>query len=157
MSTDLNSGFHKEASVKKHSKSYFKNLGHLSLYHEFPAFKSMLTHGKNPVIVLNEAKKDSLLALELHDKKFVIISTQDEQGSSNWFYLVQQGIRFNYLFEGYYTSEMLTLKSFALNTKDNRNQQNKDQKKSTVMWCKALLTAQSPSSGFAQSSKCVLN
>ena len=129
MSTDLNSGFHKEASVKKHSKSYFKNLGHLSLYHEFPAFKSMLTHGKNPVIVLNEAKKDSLLALELHDKKFVIISTQDEQGSSNWFYLVQQGIRFNYLFEGYYTSEMLTLKSFALNTKDNRNQQNKDQKK----------------------------
>lgn len=129
MASDLSSGPPNEASAKKNSKSYFKNLGHLSLYHEYPAFKSMLTHGKNPVIVLNEAKKDSLLALELHDRKFVIISTQEEQGSSNWFYLVQQGIRFNYLFEGYYTSEMLTLKSFALNTKDNRNQQNKDQKK----------------------------
>jgi len=126
MATDMNQGVSTPSSLKK---NYFKNLGHLNLYHEFPSFKTMLTHGKNPIIVLNEAKKDVLIALELQDRKFVIVSTQEEQGSSNWFYLVQQGIRFNYLFDGYYTSEMLTLKSFALNAKENRNQLNKDQKK----------------------------
>ena len=89
-----------DSPLKRNSKNYFKNLGHLNQYHEFPEFKSRLTHGKNPVIVLNETKKDSLVALELHDQKFIIVSTQDEQGSANWFYLVQQGIRFNYLFEG---------------------------------------------------------
>jgi type II secretory ATPase GspE/PulE/Tfp pilus assembly ATPase PilB-like protein len=117
-----------DSPLKRNSKNYFKNLGHLNQYHEFPEFKSRLTHGKNPVIVLNETKKDSLVALELHDQKFIIVSTQDEQGSANWFYLVQQGIRFNYLFEGYYTCEALTLKSFAQQIKDNRNQQTKDQK-----------------------------
>ena len=118
-----------ELSLKRNAKNYFKNLGHLNLYHEFPEYKSILTHGKNPVIVLNESKKDSLVALELQDQKFIIVSTQEEQGSANWFYLVQQGIRLNYLFEGYYTSEMMTLKAISLNTRESRNQQNKDQKK----------------------------
>ena len=111
-------------------KGYFKSLGHLSIYHDFPNFKSMLTHGKNPAIVLNENKKDVLVALEIDDRKFIIISTQEEQGSSNWFYLIQQGIRFNYLFEGYYTSETMTLKAFTQTIKDGRiNQQAKDKQK----------------------------
>ncbi len=126
MGNDMSLGVPNPSALKK---NYFKNLGHLNLYHEFPEFKSMLTHGKNPVIALNETKKDALIALEIPDRKFVIVSTQEEQGSANWFYLVQQGIRLNFLFEGYYTCEVLTLKSFTTNTRDNRNQQSKEQRK----------------------------
>ena len=110
-------------------RSYFKNLGHLKFYQDFPEYKSSLTHGRTPSIPLNENKKDALVAIELNDKQFVIISTQEEQGSSTWFYLVQQGIRLQLHFEGYYTSDQLSLKLFISHSKDGRSQRGREQEK----------------------------
>lgn len=102
-------------------RSYFKNLGHLNLLQDFPEFKTALTHGRSPLIALNETKKDVLIAIELGDKQFAIISTQEEQGSSNWFYLVQQGIKLQLHFEGYYTCDQVSLKSFISSSRENRD------------------------------------
>jgi general secretion pathway protein E len=113
----------------KMARSYFKNLGHLKFYQNFPEYKSILTHGRNPSIMLVEAKKDTMVAIELKDQQFVIISTQEEQGSSTWFYLVQQGIRLKIHFEGYYTTDHLSLKSFIESTKDSPSQRIREQKK----------------------------
>jgi general secretion pathway protein E len=111
-------------------KSYFKNLGHLSLYHEFPNFKNILSHGKASIIKLSEAKKYAYVLLELFNNEFIIISLQEEQGSAIWFYLVQQGIKNKYKFAGYYTADASNLKTFAINSVDNKQQKSSDKAKS---------------------------
>ena len=115
-----------ENSGKKLPRTYFKNLGHIKFYQDFPEFKQPLTHGPNPIIILNDSKKGVLAALETSNRHFTIISTQEEQGSSTWFYLVQQGFRQQFHFDGYYTSDSLTIKSFISNLKDGSLQRIKD-------------------------------
>ena len=110
-------------------KSYFKHLGHVSLYHEFPNHKTVLSHGKNAIVQLSEAKKFAYVLLEMFGGEFVIISPQEEQGSAIWFYLIQQGIRNKFKFAGYYTCDPVALKTFASNTLDNRIQKSTDKNK----------------------------
>ena len=128
-----------EAAVKttdapttaKVPRAYFKNLGHLQAYQDIPDHLTVMTHGRHAVMQLSDTKKEQLMALELANKRFVLISTQEEQGSSNWFYLVQQGIRQQFHFDGYYTCDALTLKSLIQHSHDQKrgrakelNQQN---------------------------------
>lgn len=130
------------------ARSYFKNLGHLKFYQDFPECKSLLTHGRNPSIVLNENKKEILVAILLRDRQFAIISTQDEQGSSAWFYLAQQGIRLQLQFEGYYTTDNLSLKSFIEKKKDSPSQRIRDQNKQNQEVVQSIVNASEPIEWF---------
>ena len=130
------------------SHSYFKNLGHLKFYQEFPEHKSVLTHGKDAIIQMPDHKKEALVAVELIDNRFVIISTQEEQGSSHWFYLVQQGIRQQLQFEGYYTTDGLSLKAFTSNIKDSRAQRIKEQNKQSNELVQSIVNSSEPIEWF---------
>ena len=130
------------------SHSYFKNLGHLKFYQEFPEHRSVLTHGKDAVIQMPDHKKEALVAVELIDNRFVIISTQEEQGSSHWFYLVQQGIRQQLQFEGYYTTDGLSLKAFTSNIKDSRAQRIKEQNKQSNELVQSIVNSSEPIEWF---------
>jgi type II secretory ATPase GspE/PulE/Tfp pilus assembly ATPase PilB-like protein len=111
--------------AQKSSRAYFKNLGHIQAYQDVPDHLSILTHGRQALMALNDNKKDLLAALELSNKRFVIVSTQEEQGSSVWFYLVQQGIRHQFHFEGYYTSDSLTIQSMIQHGADPKKNKSK--------------------------------
>lgn len=129
-------------------RSYFKNLGHLKFYQDFPDYKSVLTHGRNPSVMLNETKKDAIVAIELLDQQFAIISTQEEQGSSTWFYLVQQGIRLQLHFEGYYTTDHLSLKTFIANSKDSQSHRIREQNKQNQEVVQSIVNASEPIEWF---------
>ena len=132
----------------KTARSYFKNLGHLKFYQDFPAYNSILTHGRNPRILLHQAKKNSLVAVVLQDQQFAVISTQEEQGSSTWFYLVQQGIRLQLHFVGYYTTDSLSLKSFIDNKKDSPSQRIREQNKQNLEVVQSIVNASEPIEWF---------
>lgn len=68
-----------------------------------PDFIRVLSHGVKPEIQLFKPKQHAMMAVEVQDKKFVVLALEGEQGGTAWFHLIEQGKRANFSFAGAYT------------------------------------------------------
>ena len=80
-----------------------RSSGHINEYSLVPEFIRVISHGDAPLIQLFKSKQNAMLALELNDRKFIVMALAGEQGGTAWFHMIEQGRRAGLTFSGAFT------------------------------------------------------
>ncbi|ALV06808.1 GspE/PulE family protein [Roseateles depolymerans] len=97
---------------------------HLTDYAQLPPFDRVLSVVSDNVmggrderqVRVSRDKENKLMALALPAQRFLVLSTEDELRSPDWYHVVQAGKRLGYDFQGFYTAspdifELITYRS----------------------------------------------
>jgi type II secretory ATPase GspE/PulE/Tfp pilus assembly ATPase PilB-like protein len=79
---------------------------HIDDYVKVPAFNAVLSHGKKPLLTVQQNQISSLLALAVKPEGFIVLCLSREFRSPGWFNLIEQGKRLQLNFKGAYTCSL---------------------------------------------------